>query len=487
MYMKKKDDTIKSLSRKIGRLVTDWGYSVAHKDEKIIDVKKWLSNFDVDEIEPMFNLLCHVDLKNDNDISKRLHDLSRLILSKFQANHKRVCIFDIGEGKATSGTQFLYRLKAWLEADSFHQCRNLFPDDKNYIQHAKSADAFIFIDDLIGSGKQSAEFYKKHLEKLGVPCYYYALYGFEEGINFSKNSGFKEVRAMEVLKSGDRIFSDKSDLKDKELCKEIALKYGQQLYPKGPLGYSGLEAMICFTDGCPNNTLPIIWASLSNECRVNWHPIFERKKGVETEEDKEKQKPKNTLGPKETIEAFYDHIRENTFPQAFDLLSHKKRFERYQNNVDRFAVGYRNTKGIQDVNCLELKNRPDYYRALVQYDEQIIVYDYKGMVKNAKCTLSELDKVYGRINEFKEFLINEFSVDAGKLDEILQHHAFNINAVEEICWLCEIPYDRMHSVFTEREYRSISRLKYIECRKKDNEWLIYSFVPAQSNSETYGQ
>ena len=81
----------------------------------------------------------------------------------------------------------------------------------------------------------------------------------------------------ELLDETAQYFSDKSsvftDISQRELAKQVALRVGKELVKKFPLGYGDIEMAVVFERGCPNNSLPILWAESTNP---KWTPLFKR-------------------------------------------------------------------------------------------------------------------------------------------------------------------------------------------------------------------
>jgi hypothetical protein len=271
---------INDYSYQIAKIVNKWGFRDYAKSTKIQHVRLWLSNFECDEIPFMFNLLNSIYLIDEEKEKELLHLISCNISKKFDL--KEIKILSLEEDRASSGSRFLYKLKKELcvaEPD--------IANDFNYFDtDLKHATHLVFIDDVIGTGEQASKLLKEW-SKINNSCHYYSLLGLQKGIDYIKNeTGISSFSAV-VFPEKSKVFSEKSTLKNKEKCKEISLKYGEQLYyehtesKRHPLGYEDSQLLICFRDDCPNNTLPIIWAGLNSELKglksTIWHPLFERK------------------------------------------------------------------------------------------------------------------------------------------------------------------------------------------------------------------
>ena len=53
----------------------------------------------------------------------------------------------------------------------------------------------------------------------------------------------------------------------------IARAYGTELVKNDPLGHGNCQALVVFEMTCPNNSLPILWASPRG---TRWRPLFPR-------------------------------------------------------------------------------------------------------------------------------------------------------------------------------------------------------------------
>lgn len=143
---------------------------------------------------------------------------------------------------------------------------------------------YVFIDDFCGSGTQAKEYSKdiveqiKHINK-NIEVNYLMLFGTEEGISSVKNETlFDNVATVFSIDKSFKCFSDTSryfcksiDEIEKDFCKEMCKKYGNELWEKHPLGYKDGQLLLSFFHNTPDNTLPVFWAE-----NASWIPIFKR-------------------------------------------------------------------------------------------------------------------------------------------------------------------------------------------------------------------
>lgn len=272
-----KKNIIDTFQNKIEKIVTTWGFQDTNKYKKIEEVKLWLSNFKANEIPIIFNLLEYIYLIDEEKIDKLINDIAQTILNDFDKNLSNIKILSLEEDRASSGGRFLYRLRKLL---GYSECFNY----KNHTELEK-ARYLILIDDIIGSGQQATRLLKKW-QKINKNCLYYSLIGLDKGIAYIKEQTKIDAFSAEILDEKCKIFSEGSNIPNKEECKKIAEEYGKKLYYKyeenkqHPLGYDDSQLLVCFKDDCPNNTLPIIWAGAKSELKklehTIWHPLFER-------------------------------------------------------------------------------------------------------------------------------------------------------------------------------------------------------------------
>lgn len=167
-----------------------------------------------------------------------------------------------------------------------------------------SAEHFVFIDDICGSGKQATNDtnVKRCVDdirrlKPHAHISYLMLFGLSEGIRVVQNSGLYDyAQAVIELDNSYKCFSDSSRYfndgqHNKTFARDMAYRYGYNLMKayyqsagyipeyqhiladKNALGYGDCQLLISMHHNTPDNTLPIIWF---NEVEGLWNPIFKR-------------------------------------------------------------------------------------------------------------------------------------------------------------------------------------------------------------------
>lgn len=146
---------------------------------------------------------------------------------------------------------------------------------------------YVFIDDMCGSGKQGEEYSENTVLPIkalnsAAQVYYYALFGTSEGIDrLRKLDRFDKVHPVVELDRSFRCFCDSSRIyRDApsplslEAGKALARRFGTRLQPSDPLGYLDGQLLLGFAYNTPDNSLPIIWSSGTEE--TPWTPVFKR-------------------------------------------------------------------------------------------------------------------------------------------------------------------------------------------------------------------
>lgn len=269
---------------RISDILKRWGFVEFSPewDQKMADVKKWLACFQDSEVSLALRICERLKFYTDAEIRDICSDIAKKIRSLIGGEFEKTIFYPLGISSSASGSNFLYSLRKELKLDESH-----FPQ-KEMDCYLHCDCNLIFIDDIIGSGKQAVGFYKKYLKGTEAKCYYFSLLGFENGISkVRQETGFIQVMSGRILSAENRVFDSCSRVftaEERESIKRICEKYGRKLYKDHPLGYDDTEALIVFPHNCPNNTLPLIWAGENNEGaagEIHWHPLWERKKRID--------------------------------------------------------------------------------------------------------------------------------------------------------------------------------------------------------------
>ncbi len=280
--MDPKTEIIIARNNEIEALLSEWGFipDSPQRDQKKSQIKLWLSNFRPSQINDAILILSKIQYKDEHMIRGAITQLAKEIKNIFQDDLSFIKFFPLGESPSSSGGMYLYDYKKEL---SLSEDNFPYNDFRSNLANSK---AFVFFDDIIGSGKQATKFANTNLKNLGIKSYYVVLFAFEAGLRkVKKEACFEEVICGAILSDEERAFHDCSqvftDANLREKLKKLCESYGKRLFPRHPLGYDDSQALLSFPHNTPNNTLPIIWASTENEKAAvdyPWYPIFERKK-----------------------------------------------------------------------------------------------------------------------------------------------------------------------------------------------------------------
>ncbi|HAJ60808.1 MAG TPA: hypothetical protein DCP31_17355 [Cyanobacteria bacterium UBA8543] len=191
------------------------------------------------------------------------------------------------DGAAKSGAESanLYVDEASLYVDNLVEKGNL----KEKLLASKAAKALVFIDDFVGTGESASKYLSEidatiaeSVQERQIKVVFVALIAFVEGWKRVEEavdnlSMHVHTHRCELLDETAQYFSDKlsvfTDTNQRELARQVALKVGKELVKKIPLGYGDIEMGVVFERGCPNNSLPILWAESTNP---KWTPLFKR-------------------------------------------------------------------------------------------------------------------------------------------------------------------------------------------------------------------
>ncbi|UUC48220.1 ATP-binding protein [Pseudomonas citronellolis] len=257
-------------------------------------VRAWLEQFENNqEKRSVFTLLSNIKFYGELLIREKLSIIHetirrRLIHQLKQGERLRKDIIISCFGTADKSGSSYVRMYASENGITSHNVKSI-SEIKKTISNDNSIQAIVFIDDIVATGdtiktaldnlnSECGEILKERniLVVVGVIC------GLSSGLTkleeFTTSGVLKFetiVHSSDILAESDKAFSTSacyfSSMGELMFAKATARKYGAILQNRHPLGYGDSELLVVFKDNCPNNTLPIFWASSQN-----WTPLFKR-------------------------------------------------------------------------------------------------------------------------------------------------------------------------------------------------------------------
>lgn len=276
------------------------------------DVSRWLSNFESEEFDKAITILESIEYFRDEEIASILNDKLNQLILDLEAHKRPIRLHFLPIGRAgKSGHAIEYYVKNNLKfvtprgIDQHHYYA--YPGELDCSSFTEQ-DVVVFVDDFVGSGdsfRKAVNLTTKSrdpqtnqiidtadeiwgIKKLMAPnaAFKVALISviiMEKGADklhklYPNLLLYGEFR-KKCFTPNDSVFG--SYLKAKTL-REFCYKYGTKLtrtkylkYDNGALGYSNSQSLVAFAHAVPNNTLPIIWASVTNTGEI-WQPLFAR-------------------------------------------------------------------------------------------------------------------------------------------------------------------------------------------------------------------
>ena len=242
----------------------------------------------------MFKILQGVTFYSDysiklkmKEIYKHILERQNLIWKQEEGRKKRydILVSYLENNISKSGIEY---------AKIFVDQNNIYTDNAieksricSTVKQNENIKALLFIDDFIGSGDSISSNLKtfvndyQEIKELDIKIYIGIITGFlnakdkiEEVI---KDIGINaSVYICNPLNEQNKCFDDKSTIfsnqNDRMLAKDICYEQGVKLVKDNPFGYGDCQATVVFPNTCPNDCLPILWASING-----WVSIFPRK------------------------------------------------------------------------------------------------------------------------------------------------------------------------------------------------------------------
>ncbi|MDR2719561.1 MAG: DNA integrity scanning protein DisA nucleotide-binding domain protein [Nitrososphaerota archaeon] len=239
------------------------------------DLTFWLNQFATEDRAIIRKLLPHYQFFTSDRVFELLGILYNMLKNDYHIDEATTLFVPIGyTAKSGNAITYFFRRQNNLKEDNFISLNDIKKNQLSWVKH------IVFIDDFIGSGEYLEKLYTDFVDKLDVgdknritfisAC----VVGYEQGIEkVSSSTNIKICVAHKIPYSLQPLHKDSKifDEKEKEMAKQVLLKYNQPLKPNKPLGHGDVQGLVSFFFATPNNTLPIFWSS-----NDNWHPLFPR-------------------------------------------------------------------------------------------------------------------------------------------------------------------------------------------------------------------
>lgn len=253
----------------IASIVNSWPVK-----KEVSEVMNWVLQFDNEDFEIAFRIIKNINVLGPEELNSALAiSYSKLMR---QAKNKNInlslknTMYAAIGGASKSGAMIAYNFRLINELAS----ANFLDDDSiKYIEQGK-IENLVLIDDIIGSGDQSAKELQELAERvipLGVKnIFVLTAVGFKSGIKKVIDTELADVFSaleydeQDCVISLDSKFYDGLPYSQRKQMQEKLAKY------KG-LGYNGIGALIAFYYNTPNCTINSIWAN-----SYGWIPLFPR-------------------------------------------------------------------------------------------------------------------------------------------------------------------------------------------------------------------
>ena len=255
-------------------------------------IRNWVDQFDSLEAQRlMFQLLSRVSVYDDNTIRTKMGEafgiVTRNIRTQLRSGvrlRRDILVSSLDSSAAKSGLSYcrLFADENSISSDSVNPLELLKP---RFAQDQK-IQRLVLIDDFSGSGQTLVDGLKEHLDLLrqansaGIRIIIITLVGFEQARDrverFIHKSGLQaDINFCDPLGPESKAFSERStvfpDPIERDRARQVAESKGVTLEKKHPLGYKDTQALVVFSQSCPNNALPILWSRNSG-----WSPLFPR-------------------------------------------------------------------------------------------------------------------------------------------------------------------------------------------------------------------
>ena len=271
-------------------LLEGWG---TYKGQAITEdrVRSWLRQFGATVNQRLaFTLLQGVKFYSTGLVREKLREAHSIVVrgTRSRVSGERVRR-DIlvshlgGVGKSSAQYARLYADENRIAKDNV-----VSPENIPAALKSKHCQSLVFVDDFIGTGKTARRSIREIVENFGpeiesspVSVHVIALTGFNRGSRLVENTLADiaeswELNICDPIDESQGPFAEGStifvDVEERERARRLIEECGRRSLPKTPLGFGDCAALVVFDSSCPNNSLPVLWASESE----TWLPLFRR-------------------------------------------------------------------------------------------------------------------------------------------------------------------------------------------------------------------
>lgn len=262
-------------------------------------VRAWLDQVtDTQEQRMLFTILLHLKFVNTPTITEFLRPAHDRVVARAtpprvrenKADKRRDLLVTYLDGPGKSGTAYA---RAYAKENGLLMECVVEPSKaaRRLAVEGDRPNAVVVVDDLAGTGRSIAESIQALFGEIGsalssreIPLFLIVLFATEDAERKIQSAldRFPAIRSQlhlcETLSDKDRAFHangagfwNDENLRDR--AKAMCIRVSSGLY-KDPLGFGSQSLLIAFPDTCPNNCLPIIFASRSGE--NPWNALLPR-------------------------------------------------------------------------------------------------------------------------------------------------------------------------------------------------------------------
>lgn len=248
---------------------------VAHRFSTFPDLSKgkvidWLRQFREQEQYIALKLLEHTSFYDMSQVQAACREIMRLV-TEGGIDYKHAIIVGLGPaGKSGSLIQYYFRHANHL-TNTHHQPHFKTQSEISLLPREYNG-SIIFLDDFIGSGRQSAGYLSDvtSIAPEAAQIAYYSIVGYISSMQEVERLTSYPVAAIHSLDASTQLFKPECDSfsqQEKDILKAYCVRTGASR----PLGYEEIGSLIIFSHGVPNTT-PAVLTHRSDA----WMPLFPR-------------------------------------------------------------------------------------------------------------------------------------------------------------------------------------------------------------------